>query len=131
MKKNESGRSMVEMLGVLAIIGVLSVGGIAGYTLAMNKYRVNEATQAIALAAVVCASGDEDVDGFQNDFVTALACKEDNGARTLTYTLAGAVDDEDVGTALDNLPAIDGLAIEAGGADPDAGGADPDAGAGA
>ena len=27
---NESGRSMIEMLGVLAIIGVLSVGGIAG-----------------------------------------------------------------------------------------------------
>ena len=26
----ESGRSMIEMLGVLAIIGVLSVGGIAG-----------------------------------------------------------------------------------------------------
>ena len=26
---NESGRSMVEMLGVLAIIGVLSIGGIA------------------------------------------------------------------------------------------------------
>ena len=26
----QSGRSMVEMLGVLAIIGVLSVGGIAG-----------------------------------------------------------------------------------------------------
>ena len=43
MMKNESGRSMVEMLGVLAIIGVLSVGGIAGYTMAMNKYRANEA----------------------------------------------------------------------------------------
>ena len=42
MMKNESGRSMVEMLGVLAIIGVLSVGGIAGYTMAMNKYRANE-----------------------------------------------------------------------------------------
>ena len=28
MKKLESGRSMVEMLGVLAIIGVLSIGGI-------------------------------------------------------------------------------------------------------
>lgn len=26
----EKGRSMIEMLGVLAIIGVLSVGGIAG-----------------------------------------------------------------------------------------------------
>ena len=40
-KKHESGRSMVEMLGVLAIIGVLSVGGIAGYTLAMRKHRAN------------------------------------------------------------------------------------------
>ena len=29
-KSEQSGRSMVEMLGVLAIIGVLSVGGIAG-----------------------------------------------------------------------------------------------------
>ena len=28
---SEIGRSMIEMLGVLAIIGVLSVGGIAGY----------------------------------------------------------------------------------------------------
>ncbi len=42
MKTNESGRSMIEMLGVLAIIGVLSVGGIAGYSKAMNVYRVNK-----------------------------------------------------------------------------------------
>ncbi len=41
MKTNETGRSMVEMLGVLAIIGVLSIGGIAGYTMAMNRYRAN------------------------------------------------------------------------------------------
>ena len=41
MKKLESGRSMVEMLGVLAIIGVLSVGGIAGYMLSMNRFRAN------------------------------------------------------------------------------------------
>ncbi|MBQ8870865.1 MAG: hypothetical protein IJ019_05770, partial [Alphaproteobacteria bacterium] len=38
----ETGRSMVEMLGVLAIIGVLSVGGIAGYSKAMSKYKVNK-----------------------------------------------------------------------------------------
>ena len=41
MKKHESGRSMVEMLGVLAIIGVLSVGGIAGYSLSMRRHRAN------------------------------------------------------------------------------------------
>ena len=42
MKFNEFGRSMVEMLGVLAIIGVLSVGAIAGYSKAMMKYRLNK-----------------------------------------------------------------------------------------
>jgi len=48
---NESGRSMIEMLGVLAIIGVLSVGGIAGYSKAMNKYRINKAIEQITLIA--------------------------------------------------------------------------------
>ncbi len=38
----EKGRSMVEMLGVLAIIGVLSVGAIAGYSKAMMKYKLNK-----------------------------------------------------------------------------------------
>ena len=42
MKNNENGRSMIEMLGVLAIVGVLSVGGIAGYTKAMTQYRINK-----------------------------------------------------------------------------------------
>ena len=36
------GRSMIEMLGVLAIVGVLSVGGIAGYSKAMQKYKINK-----------------------------------------------------------------------------------------
>ena len=53
---NESGRSMVEMLGVLAIIGVLSIGGIAGYTLAMNRYRANEILNAAALVSIAATS---------------------------------------------------------------------------
>lgn len=48
--RNELGRSMVEMLGVLAIIGVLSVGGIAGYKTALNKYRANEVAQVVSIA---------------------------------------------------------------------------------
>lgn len=44
---NESGRSMVEMLGVLAIVGVLSIGGIAGYTRAMNSWKANEIIDAM------------------------------------------------------------------------------------
>ena len=42
---NFFGRSMIEMLGVLAIIGVLSVGGIAGYSKAMEKYKLNKVTE--------------------------------------------------------------------------------------
>ena len=41
-KTAETGRSMVEILGVLAVIGVLSIGGIYGYTFAMDKYRAND-----------------------------------------------------------------------------------------
>ena len=37
-----TGRSMLEMLGVLAIIGVLSVAALVGFTYAMNKHRANE-----------------------------------------------------------------------------------------
>lgn len=36
------GRSMVEMLGVLAIVGVLSVGGLAGYVSASHTLRTNK-----------------------------------------------------------------------------------------
>lgn len=38
----ECGRSMVEMLGVLAIIGVLSVGAMNGYSKAIFKYKLNK-----------------------------------------------------------------------------------------
>lgn len=51
MKKftsEQSGRSMVEMLGVLAIIGVLSVGGIAGYSKAMAKFKLTKAMDQVS-----------------------------------------------------------------------------------
>ena len=48
MKQNQIGRSMIEMLGVLAIIGVLSVGGIAGYSKAMMKFKINKTVQQIS-----------------------------------------------------------------------------------
>ena len=48
-KNEQSGRSMVEMLGVLAIIGVLSVGGIAGYSKAMAKYKLSKAMDQVSM----------------------------------------------------------------------------------
>ena len=43
MKQNQFGRSMIEMLGVLAIIGVLTAGGVVGFNRAMSAYRWNMA----------------------------------------------------------------------------------------
>lgn len=48
-KSEQSGRSMVEMLGVLAIIGVLSVGGIAGYSKAMAKFKMTKAMDQLTM----------------------------------------------------------------------------------
>jgi hypothetical protein len=44
------------MLGVLAIIGVLSVGGIYGYTVAMNKYKANEIVQTANMLSIMAES---------------------------------------------------------------------------
>ena len=85
----QSGRSMIEMLGVLAIIGVLSVGGIAGYSKAMMKYRINKTIEQITLIAGnvrafwgpqknyigVHCNGNEKVDGTCH----ASGCSGDSG----------------------------------------------------
>ena len=42
---------MIEMLGVLAIVGVLSAGGIAGYSMAMQSYKTNQLIDRIQLIA--------------------------------------------------------------------------------
>lgn len=41
-KTNQSGRSMIEMIGVIAIIGVLTVGGLFGFSAAMEKHKFNQ-----------------------------------------------------------------------------------------
>ena len=75
MTNNERGRSMVEMLGVLAIIGVLSVGGIAGYSSAMNKFKINKTVEQLYHVTQnlknLCAN-----DACE----TSLMCSQDNYA---------------------------------------------------
>lgn len=53
LKLNETGRSMVEMLGVLAIIGVLSIGGLVGYKYAWAWYRANEVINEVKKRAII------------------------------------------------------------------------------
>ncbi len=55
-RAGQRGRSMVEMLGVLAIVGVLSVGGVYGYGVAMKKHKANEALHKASLMATTISS---------------------------------------------------------------------------
>lgn len=70
MKQNyEFGRSMVEMLGTLAIVGVLSIGGITGYNYAINKYRANETINEINMRLMTLQTQSErDMDLNLNEF---------------------------------------------------------------
>ncbi len=49
--KSQIGRSMIEMLGVLAIVGILSAGGIAGYSMAMQSHKTNAFIEKLQLIA--------------------------------------------------------------------------------
>ena len=104
MKKNENGRSMIEMLGVLAIIGVLSVGGIYGYTTAMKKYKANEIVQAASMLAARAhgAAGGEGGDVFENSekpggvtTVTMKACKPCGDVSQVLVGITGTVNATD------------------------------------
>lgn len=74
-KNEQSGRSMVEMLGVLAIIGVLSIGGISGYSKAMSKFRVNKTLDQISMLVMNIRSlysGNIDYSGLNDTVVISM-----------------------------------------------------------
>ena len=52
----QSGRSMTEMLGVLAIAGILSVGGVYAFRTAMDRHWANELVYEANKLAMVAAS---------------------------------------------------------------------------
>lgn len=89
-KNNQLGRSMVEMLGVLAIIGVLSVTAIAGYRYAMEKYAANTLINELNLFAQDAISGHVDTD-FQFSIENQLKT-----ASGWYGSLRGRVDIEDI-----------------------------------
>ena len=59
MRKNhilvpaQSGRTMVEIMGALAIMGLLSLASFFGYRIAIDWYRANEITHGIMERSVI------------------------------------------------------------------------------
>ena len=74
-RNDEKGRSMVEMLGVLAIIGVLSVGGISGYSKAMAKFKLTKAQDQITMLLMnirTAYATSPSYDGLNNKIATSF-----------------------------------------------------------
>jgi type II secretory pathway pseudopilin PulG len=125
MRINEQGRSMIEMLGVLAIVGVLSVGGIAGYSKAMNKFKTNKVIDQINMISTnirTLYSSQRNYDGLNNNvaIVTGIIPsemynqKDGSSASVITNAFGGQVDVKASGTPGDTtagayIIAIDGI----------------------
>ena len=101
-KNEQNGRSMVEMLGVLAIIGVLSVGGIAGYSKAMTKFKINKSMDQISMLVAnirTLFSGQRNYSGLSNQNAISfgiIPSEMDGGGQVITNAFAG---DVTIGTA--------------------------------
>jgi len=80
-KIQETGRSMVEMLGVLAVIGVLTVAALSGYQKATSKLNMNKTVDATVQIlnewATMQASGLGSVHDFEgpNNYIYKQECK--------------------------------------------------------
>ncbi len=53
--QGQFGRSMLEIIAVLAIVSILSIGGIWGYTYSMNTHYINDILEAINFRTVAIA----------------------------------------------------------------------------
>lgn len=79
---SQSGRSLTEMLGVLAVVGVLSIAGIMGYRYAIDKYRANSTIQELTQRALVVST--------QMKHNTALQMDELGSVTRVGYPVAAA-----------------------------------------
>ena len=107
---------MVEMLGVLAIIGVLSVGGISGYSKAMAKYKLTKAQDQISMLLMnirTAFATSPNYDGLTNTNAVSYNIAPGDmvaGSAKINHAFGGAVTVEATGTGsqyfsiqLDNL----------------------------
>ena len=111
-RSEQSGRSMVEMLGVLAIIGVLSVGGIAGYSKAMAKFKLSKAMDQVSNVVTnirTLYSGQPNYEGLTTQVAIqmgAVGAEMLSGSKTTTATAAYNAFNGQVGiaaTAVNNV----------------------------
>ena len=69
-KHTTQGRSMIEMLGVIAIVGVISIIALFGYSYAMNKHKANLILNDVSLAFAELVLKDENIAPIERQSVS-------------------------------------------------------------
>ena len=99
MKKfNEFGRSMIEMLGVLAIVGILTVGGFGLITKASTNHKVNMVIDEISDLAykVRVIARDYEATSTSEENINTYVYNGKAYPDTLEYSASGFEDEYDV-----------------------------------
>jgi type II secretory pathway pseudopilin PulG len=99
-KRSQKGRSMVEMLGVLAIIGVLSVGGISAYGVAMKKHKANELLHQASMLATTISAQVMSNDGKLPETTTSFA---NSSYGTFDQSVTEALDGKGFAITIENV----------------------------
>lgn len=89
---NDSGRSMIEMILVLALIGILSIGGITSYQNAQDQNDANKINELVSIASL---NGLTKIKNYDNERIWTVIGKkqEDYGCiRSLAVRSNGQVD---------------------------------------
>jgi prepilin-type N-terminal cleavage/methylation domain-containing protein len=90
MLNQQSGRSMIEMLGVLAIIGVLSVGALEGYQMAITNHKANKAVgeiQEIIDKVREAYENEKDYSSLDDAVAINIGLRPDDGKNVLDRNL--------------------------------------------
>ena len=80
--KNENGRTLVEMIGVLGLIGLLTVGGMTWYGESLSKVKANDLLTEVRKRALGAVS--EEKNGLRNRFTEGMFDRQESCRAGLT-----------------------------------------------
>ncbi len=83
---SQKGRSMLEMLAILAVIAIMVTALLAGFTYAMNKNRANTIAKDVVLRAAAISTDPAFSNYGLNTTIGALGFKAQDGRLTYTQT---------------------------------------------